>query len=113
MRICGVSLSGTTATLALVESAPDSIVVVPTETKRVVLGDADTASAVQSFRDTFAAFMRDNTVDVVAIKKRATGGKFAGGAMTFKMEGLLQCLECAVHLIAPVTIASCTKQDGY
>jgi len=50
---------------------------------------------------------------LVAVKKRNTAGPFAGGAMTFKMEALIQCLDVDVQLVAPITIAGCVKRQGY
>jgi len=113
MNICGVSLSGGVATLALVEIENGGFQVIDCETKRVELGDGNEASAVKSFRDAFAALVRDHQVRLIAIKKRNTAGPFAGGAMTFKMEGLIQCLDVDVQLIAPITIAQCIKRHGY
>jgi len=113
MNICGVSLSGSVATLALLEIGNDGFRVIDCETKRVELGDGNEASAVKSFRDAFAALVRDHQIDVIPIKKRNTAGPFAGGAMTFKMEGLIQTLDVDVQLVAPVTIAQSVKRNGY
>ncbi len=33
--------------------------------------------------------------------------------MTFKMEGLIQCIDADVQLVAPITIAQCVKRNGY
>jgi len=113
MNICGVDLSGGVATLALLEIGNSGFRVIDCETKRVELGDADNAAAVKSFRDAFAALVRDHQVSLIAVKKRNTAGPFAGGAMTFKMEGLIQCLDVNVQLVAPITIARCVKRHGY
>lgn len=113
MNICGVSLSGSVATLALLEIGDNGFRVIDCETTRVELGDGNEASAVRSFRDAFAALIRDHQIDLIAIKKRNTGGPYVGGAMTFKMEGLIQILDVQVRLIAPITIAQSVKRNGY
>ncbi len=60
MNICGVSLSGGVATLALLESGRGGVRVIDCETTRVELGDGDKAASVKSFRDAFAALVRDH-----------------------------------------------------
>jgi len=113
VNICGVSLSGSVATLALLEIGDGGFRVIDCETKRIELGDGNKASAVKSFRDAFAALVRDHQIDTIAIKKRNTAGPFAGGAMTFKMEGLIQIIDVTVEFVAPVTIAESVKRNGY
>jgi hypothetical protein len=113
MNICGVSLSGAVATLAMLETTNDGFGVIDCETTRVELGDGDNAQAVKSFRDAFAALVRDHQISLIAIKKRNTGGPFTGGAMTFKMEGLIQCIDVEVQLVAAITIARCVDRNGY
>jgi Protein of unknown function (DUF3010) len=113
MNICGVSLSGSVATIVLLAPRDGNLTVVGCATTRVELGDGDDPGCVRSFRDAFAALVRDHNVDVIAIKKRNTVGKFAGGAMTFKMEGLIQCMEVEVRLLAPITISSAVRRRGH
>ena len=113
MKICGVSLSGSVATLALLEIQNGGFRSIDCEITRVELGDSNKASAIKSFRDAFAALVRDHQVDVIAIKKRNTAGPFAGGAMTFKMEGLIQILDVKVQLVAAITIAQAVKRNQY
>ena len=59
-------------------------------------------------------FVRVNNIELIAIKKRATKGKFAGGSVSFKIEGLLQALpDCRVVLYAPPTIAAKHKSNKF
>ncbi len=46
--------------------------------------------------------MQDYKIDVVVIRKRAHKGKFAGGAVGFKLEAAIQLIEgVQVELMAP------------
>ena len=69
MNICGVSLSGVVATLALLEMTDNGFRVIDCKTKRVELGKGDDATSVKSFRDAFAALVTDHNIEVIAIKR--------------------------------------------
>jgi hypothetical protein len=110
MRCCGADISAKDLILAIVENKSGSFEYVPTKPPKITLKDDEDQNLVKSFCDTVSAFMRINGIDLVAIKKRATKGKFAGGSVTFKIESILQLLpDCTVRLYAPTTIAAKTK----
>jgi len=89
IRICGVELKGSEAVLAIVD-ADDGTTFVDIEPRKVKLGNDESTAAVKSFFDSFRNFIRDNNVERIVIKKRAKKGKMAGGAISFKMEALIQ-----------------------
>lgn len=60
----------------------------------------------------FYFFLEQNEIEKILIKKRAKKGNFAGGAVTFKMEGLIQLNPiCNVELISPQAISSFEKKN--
>ena len=84
------------------------------EPKKIALQNDEDPNFVKSFLETFAAFARDNQVERIVIKKRSKKGEYAGGVLTFKIEGLIQLVEgCSVDLIAPQTITAVQKKKHY
>jgi len=79
--------------LAIVDADASGYAYAPTNPRRIGLGDDEDQDVVRSFYGTVATFLRDNHVDLVAVKKRASKGKFAGGSVSFKIEALLQIME--------------------
>jgi hypothetical protein len=110
MRCCGADISGKDLILAIVENKSGSFEYVPTKPPKITLKDDEDQNLVKLFSETVSAFVRANNIDLIAIKKRATKGKFTGGSVTFKIEGILQLLpDCTVKLYAPATIAAKNK----
>lgn len=67
---------------------------------------------VEAFVQTFSAYCRDNSVDVVVINRRATTGQGAGGAATFRTEGvLLATSPCPVNFVHPATIKATDRKE--
>ena len=103
MTLCGIEIKGSEAIIAV--AAPD-LTHVTMATKKIVLEDDDEAANVKAFASQVAAFVRDNGITRIAIKKRSKKGEFAGGPTTFKIEGVLQLLDgVEVTLLSPQTSA--------
>lgn len=114
MRICGIEIKASEAIFAIIDCNDGSIEFVPSATKRLSLNDHDTQNAVRLFFDTISAYIRNNGIDVVAIKKRNKNGEYAGGPTTFKIEGLIQMTQgCDVLLISPQTIAASMRRNEF
>jgi hypothetical protein len=110
MRCCGVDISGTDLIIAIVDGDAGGYSYTSTKPSKIKLSDDEDQASVRSFYDTVKDFMRVNHIELVAIKKRAGKGRFAGGSVTFKIEALLQVMtDCQVRLYAPTTIAAKTK----
>jgi hypothetical protein len=111
MRICGIELKGSEARLAVVIKTEDGFEHVNVATKKIPLGDGECSIQAKSFMDTFESFCRDNSIELVCIKKRGKKGEYAGGPDTFKMEGIIQVSNVpAVKLISPQTISAMQKR---
>lgn len=112
MRICGIELKGSEARLALVQKTDQGIDNVLIATKKIPLVDGECCVQVKTFKETFESFCRENSVDKVVIKKRGKQGEYAGGADTFKMEGIIQVSDAPnVILISPQSISSMQKKS--
>ena len=114
MRVCGIEIKGNEAVLALVEAQANELHLVPSPTKRIPLNDDESQESVKLFFDTIGAFFRNNHVQIAAIKKRNKKGEFAGGGVTFKIEGLIQLiLDCEVQILSAQTIAASNRKLGF
>jgi len=102
--ICGIELKSTGAMIAVVSFENNTISYIDTDPKRITIGNDENVGDVQSFYDTFCNFIRTNHVDRVVIKKRGKRGQMAGGAISFKLEGLVQ-----LNGIVPVEFITAQK----
>ncbi|WP_339426152.1 DUF3010 family protein [Pseudomonas proteolytica] len=111
MTLCGIEIKGSEAIIAV--AAPD-LTHVTLATKKIALEDDDEAANVKAFASQVAAFVRDNGITRIAIKKRSKKGEFAGGPTTFKIEGVLQLLDGVdVTLLSPQTINAQYKKHSF
>lgn len=114
MKICGIEIKGSEALIAVAELNGDEISHVELETKRVALQDDEDANHIRSFSTLINGLVRDNGIHSIAIKKRNKKGEFAGGPITFKIEGIIQLTSnCSVKLISPPTISATNKNHGF
>ena len=92
MRVCGIELVGNEAIIAIMQLKDGLYDVPQVRANKFVLVDGINTDPLKKFQFEIAQFLKDYKVDAVAIKQRALKGKFAGGTLTFKMEGALQVL---------------------
>jgi len=111
MKICGVEIKGSEAIFAIVRRDGEALNHEAISLKKIALEDDESASNVKMFASQARAFIKDQELTHLAIKKRSKKGEFAGGPTTFKIEGVLQLLEhCDVTLVSPQTISAQAKK---
>ncbi|MES2017006.1 MAG: DUF3010 family protein [Pseudomonadota bacterium] len=114
MKICGIEIKGSEAILAIVQLDGEKFAHIKVETKKISLADDENSVNVKSFCRLIQEFVRDNGLSNIAIKKRMKKGEYAGGPITFKIEGLVQLVEnCLVELVAPQTVAAANKNHNF
>ncbi len=99
MRICAVDLKNNEANICLMELNQGLINVPDCRAKKFTLLDASSTEQIRSFRKQFTKLIDDYKIDAVVIRERPTHGKFAGSAISFKLEACLQLIdniECEV-----------------
>jgi hypothetical protein len=112
MRICGVCLDSDGATVVIVDTdASGDVVVHETEVRRIRLADHQDASSLRDFAQTLASFIRDFSIDAIAVRRCTYKGKYVSGAAAIKMEALLQLSEVPVTLLSPQTIKAARKKS--
>jgi len=109
MLICGVELSGSDAVVCLLNKDMGQFSLPESKIRKITLKKNHTREDLQQFQASFAEFVVENGVKKVAIKERMPKGKFAGGAISFKLEAVIQLMSLAdveVSLLSPATIKS-------
>lgn len=114
MKFCGIEIKGSEAIFAVASLDNQTLTHVALNTKKIALDDDDEAANVKAFAAQVGAFVRDNGIERIAIKKRSKKGEFAGGPTTFKIEGVFQLLDnCEVTLLSPQTINAQNKKFDF
>ncbi|RCU51555.1 MULTISPECIES: DUF3010 family protein [Corallincola] len=111
MKVCGVELKGSEAILCLMSLEQGLFEIPDCRTTRLAISKSTTTEEVRKFQFAFAKLMEDYKVSHVVIKERITKGKFAGGAVSFKLEATIQLIESlGVDLISATEIKETIKR---
>ncbi len=105
MQVCGVEIKGTEAVISLL-SISDGLFNIPDcRVRKIEYTKKNTTSDLRYFQATFAKLIEDYKVDAVIIKERPLKGKFAGGALGFKMEAAIQLIpNLDVHVMTNIDL---------
>ena len=112
MVVCGIEMKASEARLCVLDGTKANHVHIDVKPRKLVLRDDGDATEVRAFRDALYAYLRENGVEHVAIKRRGKSGEYAGGAVGFKLEGVAQLYDqCEVVLTSPQTIAAAIRNN--
>ena len=114
MRVCGIELKSNQAILSVVETTEedDIVIYIDLKIKKIILEDDESQESIRAFCNEFLHFLSTNQIEKVVVKKRAKKGNFAGGAITFKMEALIQLNpHCEVELISSQAMSCFEKKN--
>lgn len=109
MIICGVELTGSDAVVCLLNLDQGQFTIPECKVRKLSLKKSHTREDLLEFQAVFAELMADYGVDQVAIKERMPKGKFAGGAISFKLEAAIQLISdrnLKITLLSPALIKS-------
>lgn len=109
MIICGVELTGSDAVVCLLNMDRSQFNLPDCKVRKLSLPKNHSREDLLKFQSAFAELMAEYDVGGVAIKERMQKGKFAGGAISFKMEAAIQLIdngELSVSLVPPAQIKS-------
>ena len=93
MRICAVDLKGNDAILCVMGKNMGLIDIPECRQRKITISDTQNNDNMRWFQKTFEQFLSDYKIDKVVIKERPMKGKFAGGAVGFKLEAAIQLIE--------------------
>jgi hypothetical protein len=105
MKICGVELTANDAVVCLLTLEQGQFTLPECRVRKVSLPKEHTRADLQKFQATFAKLMADYQIEQVVIKERMSKGKFAGGAVSFKLEAAIELIaDIAVSRLSPSAI---------
>lgn len=112
MRTCGIEIKGSEAIICLM-TLKDGLFDLPDcRQNRFALSKDAEQQQMRHFQFTFAKFIEDYQVTQLVIKERPQKGKFAGGAVGFKIEAALQLIAgCNCTLISANEIKEKIKRN--
>ena len=111
MRICGVELAGNDAVICMLYLENQQFDLPDCRARKLTLKKDHTREDLREFQFTFAKLMSDYKITKVAIRERMTKGKFAGGAISFKLESAIQLItDLDVDVLSPTQIKSLLKE---
>lgn len=116
MRICGIEIKGSDAVTVILDLQADEepTLFVEKYPKKIPLENDESQDSVRSFCEAFSTFVESHAIESIMVKKRHKKGNFAGGAVSFKIEGLIQlCAGVPVELYSGATIAKSNKKNRY
>lgn len=113
MKVCGIELKSNYTILTLIDYSSDDIIdYIDLKIKKIVLENDENKDSILKYFNDINTFFKDNKVEKIVIKKRSKKGAFSGGAVTFKMEALIQLYsEATVELISSQSINSYDKKN--
>ena len=113
MRVCGCEISSQEVRLAVVYlNNEGEVEMLRLTTTRIELADDTSEADLRSFQAALHAFSREHQLDTFAIKTRAKKGKMAGGAVSFKIETLIQLVEgCDTRFVSPIALSNFAKKE--
>jgi hypothetical protein len=112
MRICGVELKGTEAVICLLTYQDGLFSLPECRARKIDFSKQNKQSDLRYFQTTFAKLVEDYKVEHVVIKERPLKGKFAGGALGFKMEAAIQLIEnLKVSVMTPAEFKDSIKRN--
>lgn len=112
MRVCGVEVKGKEVMICLLSESKGLFDIPDCRLRRLAIVDSSNSEQLRRFQFTFAKLMADYKVEKVAIRERPTKGKFAGGAVGFKLEAAIQLAEgFVVELMSPNVIKKRLSQN--
>ncbi len=112
MRVCGVELSANDANVVLLNLDNGMFRLPECRTRKVSLQKAATAHELKYFQKTFAQLVQDYKIETIVIRQRPMKGKFAGGAIGFKLEAALELLDgVKVVIMPPTEIKAALKEN--
>ncbi|SNY49165.1 Protein of unknown function [Arsukibacterium tuosuense] len=111
MRVCGIEIKGSEAILCLM-AFKDGLFDLPEcrQTRLALTNDKD-AESLQKFQFNLAKLVEDYKIEQLVIKERPQKGKFAGGAVGFKIEAAIQLInKCPSQILSANAIKEKLKQ---
>lgn len=108
MSICGIEIKSNQVILVVLKDKEFCELYI----KKIELKNDEEQLSIREFCNDFLVFLKENQIEKIFIKKRAKKGNFSGGAVTFKIEALIQLNpQASVELVSSQKISSFEKKN--
>lgn len=105
MRICAVELKGNDAIFCIMSKNMGLLDIPEVRQRKITITDTQNTENMRWFQKQFLQLVNDYKVEKVVIRERPMKGKFAGGAVGFKLETAIQLIEeLNVEMVSPTRI---------
>ncbi|MCK5881644.1 MAG: DUF3010 family protein [Sinobacterium sp.] len=111
MLVCGVELKGKEAILTLLSLDKGVFMVPDCRQRAFTVSPSYTAQTMKEFSFAFQKLVEDYKIEEIAILGRDQKGKFMGSATSFKLEAVLQLLDCPVTVMSSADIKAQIKRN--
>lgn len=113
MIVCGIQIAGSEAIFTILKKRNGDIQDITGNFRKLKLANDENCNEVRSFSKTINSHFDNLNPKKIGIIKRNKSGKFSGGAVSFKIEGLIQIYEKNnVELISPRTLKKFQKEKS-
>ncbi|NVK63437.1 MAG: DUF3010 family protein [Flavobacteriales bacterium] len=114
MKVIGIEIDNKRAICYAVEKDNHgSYINLTGKFKSLSIKDDYENSELRNFQSTIHTFFEGIVPQRIAVLKRQTKGRFASSAVSFKLEGLIQCYEdVEVEFVSPQTLKAYYKKNG-
>lgn len=112
MKVCGVEIKSNEAIISLL-SLTDGVFNIPDcRARKFTYTNINSQEALIAFQKEFAKLVEDYSIDKVVFRQRPPKGKFAGGAVGFKMEAAIELISnLEVHSLTNTEIKTLIKHN--
>jgi putative lipoic acid-binding regulatory protein len=108
MILCGIEIKSNYAILSVVEDGN----YFDLKIKKLTLEDDEVQNNIISFKESLEQFIKENQIKKIIIKKRSKKGNFVGGALTFKIETIIQLNSlCEVGFVSGQALSRFEKKN--
>lgn len=112
MRVIGVELSANDANVCMLSLENELFQIPDCRARKISLPKNATSSDLRYFQSTFVKLIEDYKINKIVVRERPMKGKFAGGAVGFKMEAALELIkEVDTVIMAPTAIKEAIKRN--
>lgn len=110
--MCAVDLKGSEAIICLLSVKAGLYQLHECRANKLSIATETNTEQMRKFQFDFAKLMADYQIEHIVIRQRMTKGKFAGGAVSFKLEAAIQLIETVtVSILSPATIKQIIKNS--
>lgn len=103
MKVCGIELKSNEAVICLLSLDMGLFDIPDCRARKLEIRDANDQLQIRDFQFAVKKLVEDYKIDQVVIRQRPMKGKFAGGAVGFKLEAAIQLIEGLTVTVMPTT----------